>query len=984
MTSSLVSNTNQVHFANVLAMDNSEMVAMFEALVASGLNGFLGCMSDIFESALIEFYQNASVRDGKVVSTVQGELVEISEEVFARTFQLSVEGLIDINEVPNDLIFYARTEFSFTGEQLTTSCKKREIKIEYRLISDIVAKSITVKAGSFDVLSDGATETVSCGTVVEKQPVQRSVEKEKDADFGASEELVLGKKNEGFLSTKPTDEELMSLDDLLMQISDDMMLPSVTAAEVTKIKFGLTIEIHEVQDKDWYNSSLPKISAHDKGKKPLEAADDVKGNPAREMVQLICGDVEFLVQLREQVIQDVVSFFHSFSLSQLIDLESVRVIAEKEKHMLHWTETTSLETAVKRRMYIIVKYREMLLRKFFESHRKYFAPGQPCTAMASQIIELLSAAHLQLLDALMVQEKYHGLIAERPCSSKSFDDSSDISGVVLAQFYSLAKSTCWVRPMVLIDGIWTPLQGNDFWRRSCRLSLFVNKRQLPKSAIEDCFAPHCYFIEPDQYWGAAPSLIKTWGWFRVCTDIIRYSMFGCLRPVGSVNPCRDIVVKSSVVDILEKAPGSDQIHRNSGTSKVGGGRSPNQVHDRVLIFGKVAVVCRYLNEKKMPGPVFGENFVPHVPFIEPVQYWEAAPCLIKTWRWTKVCTEIIKFSMFGCLRPVSEDVCQEIVVYNLGVERLPADFLKSFAEGVHTDSFVGYFGDSNVQSDLEIDFDFEESYSNEGVHTDSFVGYFGDSNVQSDLEIDFDFEESYSNAPTVYRSSSPFLQEADSFALGPAIFSGVAQEEQLYYVESPESPPPLPQREESSSLSWDSQMHFDSTDIPLDATTEAQTSIPAAPVDFSPLLNDLQASLSQCVDASRSDVLSRLHTVEHGLQDTLGHQNDYFQSLIHDSLAFKSRFNALDAKLLLLDGQIGDLFDYIRGGDAKKGEGSSIRPQPPPYNVQGQGSGGNPGEGSGPTVVRLIDIADRIREDDRRQMEAEREICTNLLYYFLS
>ncbi|KZV22151.1 hypothetical protein F511_36002 [Dorcoceras hygrometricum] len=194
---------------------------------------------------------------------------------------------------------------------------------------------------------------------------------------------------------------------------------------------------------------------------------------------------------------------------------------------------------------------------------------------------------------------------------------------------------------------------------------------------------------------------------------------------------------------------------------------------------------------------------------------------------------------------------------------------------------------------------------------------------------------------------------------------------------------------------------------------------------------ELEASLSQCVDAAHSDVLSRLRTVEHGIQDTLGHQNDYFRCLIQsarlegkknddllilrlnelkktvmaqgvttatDSLAFKSRFNALDAKLLLLDGQvaairseqlefqakiaadllslstqIGDLVDYIRGGDAKKGEGSSSRPQPPPFNVQGQGSGGNPGEGSGPTAIRLTDIADRIREDDRRQMEAERE-----------
>ncbi|KZV16374.1 hypothetical protein F511_31767 [Dorcoceras hygrometricum] len=153
MASSLVSNINQVHFASVLAMDNSEMVAMFEALVASGLNGFLGCMSEISETALIEFYEKASVRDDKVVCTVQGKLVEISEEVFARTFQLPVEGLIDISEVPKDLIFDARTEFSLTGEQLTTSCKKRELKIEYMLLSDIVAKSITVKAGSFDVVT---------------------------------------------------------------------------------------------------------------------------------------------------------------------------------------------------------------------------------------------------------------------------------------------------------------------------------------------------------------------------------------------------------------------------------------------------------------------------------------------------------------------------------------------------------------------------------------------------------------------------------------------------------------------------------------------------------------------------------------------------------------------------------------------------------------------------------------------------------------
>ncbi|KZV31459.1 hypothetical protein F511_38188 [Dorcoceras hygrometricum] len=153
MASSLISNTNHVYFASVLAMDNACMVAMFEALVASGLNGFLGCLSDIYEAALVEFFQNTSVRDGQVISTVQGKLVEISEEVFARTFQFPVEGLMDLNEVPKDLVFDARSVFSFNGEQLSTSCKKREMKFDFRLLCDILAKSVTVKVGSFDAVT---------------------------------------------------------------------------------------------------------------------------------------------------------------------------------------------------------------------------------------------------------------------------------------------------------------------------------------------------------------------------------------------------------------------------------------------------------------------------------------------------------------------------------------------------------------------------------------------------------------------------------------------------------------------------------------------------------------------------------------------------------------------------------------------------------------------------------------------------------------
>ncbi|KZV55618.1 8-hydroxygeraniol dehydrogenase-like [Dorcoceras hygrometricum] len=63
MASSYYTNTLHVNFASVLAMDDPGMVSMFQALMASGLEGFLGCPAVIYEAALVDFFENASVRE---------------------------------------------------------------------------------------------------------------------------------------------------------------------------------------------------------------------------------------------------------------------------------------------------------------------------------------------------------------------------------------------------------------------------------------------------------------------------------------------------------------------------------------------------------------------------------------------------------------------------------------------------------------------------------------------------------------------------------------------------------------------------------------------------------------------------------------------------------------------------------------------------------------------------------------------------------
>ncbi|KZV17631.1 hypothetical protein F511_34214 [Dorcoceras hygrometricum] len=268
--------------------------------------------------------------------------------------------------------------------------------------------------------------------------------------------MEVGESSKQTVASKRSFEELMSVDDLLVQICDDMMLPSITDAEISKIRIG--------------ESSV----MHDKGKGLLVEDEPVQSNPAQEMVELICGDVEFLVDLRDQVMADVVDFFHSFSLNKLTDLDALLALKAKEKLMLDWAETDSLETAVKRRLYILVRYREMLLRKLLDSHRQYLVSGQPWTATASQIFDLLSDVNSKSLEALRILQQEHGIIFEQPCSSTAFDYAVDC-GAVFAQFFSVAKSTCWVRPMIFVDGIWTPLQGPDFWRSGC--SVFDNQSQ---------------------------------------------------------------------------------------------------------------------------------------------------------------------------------------------------------------------------------------------------------------------------------------------------------------------------------------------------------------------------------------------------------------------------------------------------------------------------------------------------------------------------
>ncbi|KZV38508.1 hypothetical protein F511_39191 [Dorcoceras hygrometricum] len=151
MASYLISSSHHIDFDSIFGIDDAGLVQMFESLIATGLKNFLGCPAVFYEADLIEFFENSSVRDGMVVSTIKGKAVEISEEVFATTFELPTEGLTDLSEVPKNLFFDARILFSVSQEQVSISCFNKEMEIQYRLLSCLVEKYTRIGVGLVEI-----------------------------------------------------------------------------------------------------------------------------------------------------------------------------------------------------------------------------------------------------------------------------------------------------------------------------------------------------------------------------------------------------------------------------------------------------------------------------------------------------------------------------------------------------------------------------------------------------------------------------------------------------------------------------------------------------------------------------------------------------------------------------------------------------------------------------------------------------------------
>ncbi|KZV26569.1 splicing factor 3B subunit 1 [Dorcoceras hygrometricum] len=394
-------------------MDNEGMVAMFEALISSGLSVFLGCSSTIFETALVEFFHNASVRDGVVVSLIQRKPVAISEELFASTFTLPLEGLSDLHEVPQDLVLEARRAFSYDGKLGNPDLELGESK-EFPPLKILTAKTV----GKYIAMNKNiVVEDVEDEPVMEKLTEKKKVVSKKRLAPTVESPIVKRKRTSGELSCSygfdaapkrrlqlpaGSDDEIVEKEPDMVDVGEQQTEKS-TADDLDKIIEMVLTETEKmetdmgaVNDEDdnldgaanEIARNMASFTAQKKFlKDPLRSGEDddvsVVEQPRPTRIKFGLGiQIPGLSKvdpytaslpqiaatnkgkkplvLRDQVIEDVIKFVNTFSLLRLAALGSTDHIAAKEERVLSWAETDLVLIALQRRVLIIANRRNCL------------------------------------------------------------------------------------------------------------------------------------------------------------------------------------------------------------------------------------------------------------------------------------------------------------------------------------------------------------------------------------------------------------------------------------------------------------------------------------------------------------------------------------------------------------------------------------------------------------------------------------------------
>ncbi|KZV37087.1 hypothetical protein F511_15033 [Dorcoceras hygrometricum] len=1016
MASSFYSNTQHIDFASVFSMNDPSMVSMFQALIASGLEGFLGCTTVVYETALVDFFENASVCDGVIISTVAGQLVEISEEWFAETFELPVDGLADVSEMPKDKIFDARSIVSMSGEPVILSGLKSQMKIHYRLLCDIMAKSISVKAGSFNAI----TKMVTSGTkqakgfanlislllaiipnlelgelsefpsskILTENTVHRYIavidkSGAQDADVAPKATKAPKKRTTAVPADVPVVKRKRTTKKKDSSSQDNLELVAV-AEEAVPIQI---IEVSTAPAADDTADQPATVDAFpaDRPAEEIESVERVDEQLAAEPAVHVPAE-EPAVEVSRVNVDDPETVIRQV-LDQLDFVTEDPVVAKFDRVETWFDRAFDVELATADHEHhdagtidcgdqSVDKTNEVLwfVRPFILADRdtgKLFETA--CDSedamdlkVESQDLPVVRDTNVSTVgeqeitafgEQLMGTNDESSEDIESEAVEKSADEAMSIDDIFMSIPAEVRLPSAGVEITKIILGKEIKIPGVN--EKACFLAT------LPQIPADD--KGKKLLIEKDPVKG---NPVEEQKWAALQMEGFSAKVEQVLTWAGTDSTIVALQRKRYILLVYREIR---KVLENRRKNFV-----PSETRDRGAVIARSNTNTRSSCWIRTMIRVNGT--------------WVIEPCVDK---WVKIPRQIISCEVHrqrqydDTLPSVSEffriikkrwaDICLEVVAFCSSRRLLPVGSV-NFCRGLPVGEPV--FRVAPRQSPV---FAFRVS---------QFCSVF----------VDFSL---FSWLPTA--DITDFLS---SIALDRTAFRDVqiAQERtilrnvQSSVLVAPSVQLSLDQRRYShiSSSDGDPTINFTSDDVQFqDRPADNMTSFPASSTDFSEAIDDLKTFLAQSIADSQNDILSKINIVAGRLREDLQHHENTSRAQVNNScqdtrlhinglivnlestkkgseqLEFQAK---IAADLLSLSTQIGDIVDYIRGGDAKKGEGSSHplptpvrverRPLPtpqPPSDVQGSGQ-----FLSVEQAVELVREADR-RESDRLERERARE-----------
>ncbi|KZV22671.1 hypothetical protein F511_43095 [Dorcoceras hygrometricum] len=162
-----------------------------------------------------------------------------------------------------------------------------------------------------------------------------------------------------------------------------------------------------------------------------------------------------------------------------------------------------------------------------------FVPGKGSSANDLKVIDMLSDLHLFVLEELREQALAHALKWTRTCCSKIVEGSPRDRGAIIARTNTNTPSTCWLRTMIRVDGVWVVEPFCDQWVK------------IPRPVVCTEVSRQCYFVDFFPVVSGSFRLLRK-RWADVCLKVVEFCNSRKLLPVGSINFCGSLSVDAPV------------------------------------------------------------------------------------------------------------------------------------------------------------------------------------------------------------------------------------------------------------------------------------------------------------------------------------------------------------------------------------------------------------------------------------------------------